>query len=369
MDLPMNVTVIVPSLNPDEKLMLVVQGLLEEGFQDILLVNDGSSPEHLQPFLDAAQHPEVTVLTHPVNRGKGRAMKTAFTWCMEHRPGIAGVITVDGDNQHRPKDVRACVEAMERDPARIWLGVRDFSQDDVPLRSRFGNTVTRTVMRLACGVRVTDTQTGLRAIPAAYLPLMCRIQGERYEYETQMLISLRREKIGIGEVVIDTVYIDENQSSHFNTLRDSWKIYRIIFRYMFQTVASFLKYSASSVFCFVLDNFLFTLLNLHLLAGMANITRYYCATYGARVVSALVNFFLNRTLVFHNHDPLPHTAWRYFLLVVVQGGLSAGLVYFFTGLTGTNGFVDTLIKMGVDAFLFLISYQAQRRWVFRKRRR
>ena len=228
----MNVTIIVPSLDPDEKLMQVVEGLLAEGFTDIVLVNDGSHDDHLAPFREAAEHPEVTVLTHEVNRGKGRAMKTAFAWCMEHRPEIDGVVTVDGDNQHRPADVRACAQAMLADPGKVWLGVRDFSLEHVPLRSRFGNTITRNVVKLACGTYVTDTQTGLRAIAARHLPLMCAIAGERYEYETQMLLDLRDHGVGIGEVVIDTVYIDENQTSHFNTLRDSWKIYKIIFRHM-----------------------------------------------------------------------------------------------------------------------------------------
>ena len=229
----MNVTIIVPSLDPDEKLCKVVDGLLKEGFRDIVLVNDGSHIDHLGPFEEAAKHPEVTVLTHEVNRGKGRAMKTAFAWCMEHRPDIDGVVTVDGDNQHLPQDVRRCAEAMAADPGKIWLGVRDFSLEHVPWRSRFGNNLTRGILRLACGVDVRDTQTGLRAIPARDLGAMCRIEGERYEYETQMLLSARREGIGIGEVVIETVYINENETSHFNPLKDSWKIYKIIFRHMF----------------------------------------------------------------------------------------------------------------------------------------
>ena len=115
----MNVTIIVPSLDPDEKLLKVVEGLLKEGFRDIILVNDGSGPDHTAPFEEAAKLPEVTVLTHEVNRGKGRAMKTAFSWCIKHRPDIDGVVTVDGDNQHLPRDVRRCAEAMLADPEKI----------------------------------------------------------------------------------------------------------------------------------------------------------------------------------------------------------------------------------------------------------
>lgn len=364
----MNVTVILPSLDPDEKLNLVVTGLLAEGFTDIVVVNDGSHEDHLQPFRDAAAHPEVTVLVHEVNKGKGRAMKTAFAWCLEHRPEIDGVVTVDGDNQHKPEDVRACAEAMVREPDKVWLGVRDFSLKQVPLRSKLGNTLTRGIMKLACGVSVSDTQTGLRAIPARYLPLMCQIPGERYEYETQMLLSLRSAGVGIAEKVIQTVYIDENQTSHFNTLRDSWKIYRIIFRHMFRSLVSFLKFSASSILCFLLDNGLFTLLNVCVFASLADGARNYAATYGARLVSSVVNYSLNRELVFRSRSSRARSIGRYFLLAVLQAGVSAGLLFLLARLFHASGMGETLVKMGVDLCLFLASYQLQKRWVFKAKK-
>lgn len=362
----MNITIIIPSLDPDEKLGQVVDGLLAVGFRDIVLVNDGSHEGHLQPFLDAAVRPEVTVLTHGVNRGKGRALKTAFAWCMQNRPETGGVVTVDGDNQHSAKDVRACAEAMVRQPEKIWLGVRDFSLEQVPLRSRFGNTVTRCIMKLACGVQVTDTQTGLRAIPARYLPLMCRIEGERYEYETQMLLSLRSEKIGIGEVVIDTVYIEENQTSHFNPLKDSWKIYKIIFRHMFRSIRSFAAFAASSVACFLLDNGLFTLLNAVVLSRLADGGRELAATVGARAVSSVLNFLLNRNLVFHSREGAGKSAPRYFLLALALCGISAWFVYLLNSLLHMSNVMETAIKLPVDTVLFLFSYLIQKKWVFQE---
>jgi len=363
----MNVTIIVPSLDPDEKLIQVVDGLLAEGFRDIILVNDGSHDDHLQPFRDAAAHPEVTVLTHEVNRGKGRAMKTAFAWCVENRPDIDAVITVDGDNQHRPRDVMRCAQAVVDEPDKVWLGVRDFSLEQVPLRSRFGNTVTRAIMKLACGVSVTDTQTGLRAIARKYLPLMCAIEGERYEYETQMLLSLRGENIGVGELVIETVYINENESSHFDTLRDSWKIYKIIFRHMFRSLRSFLKFAASSVFCFLVDNGLFTLLNSAVLTRMADGGRELASTYGARAVSSIVNYLLNRHLVFKAGERASRSAPRYFLLAAVQGSISALLVYLLNQFFHVSHVMETSIKIPVDCVLFLCSYFIQKKWVFKEK--
>lgn len=361
----MNVTIVVPSYEPDEKLCQVVDGLLAAGFQDILLVNDGSHDEHLQPFRDAASRPGVTVLTHEVNRGKGRAMKTAFEWCMKNRPEIDGVVTVDGDNQHQPKDVLACAQAMVRQPDRVWLGVRDFSLPHVPPRSRMGNNITRFIMKLACGVSVSDTQTGLRAIPAQLLPLMDRIEGERYEYETQMLLSLRSEGVAMGEVVIDTVYIEDNQTSHFNPLKDSWKIYKIIFRHMGRSLRSFAAFSACSATCFLLDNGLFTLLNAAVLSNMADGGRELAATALARVVSSIANFLMNRNLVFRSQSRPGQSAKRYFLLAVLQCGISALLVYLVNALLHVPKAAETLIKLPVDTLLFLLSYTIQKKWVFK----
>ncbi len=361
----MNITIIIPSYEPDEKLCQVVDAMLAEGFRDIVLVNDGSHPDHVRPFLDAGARPGVTVLTHQVNKGKGRALKTAFSWCIENRPGIDGVVTVDGDNQHNARDVRACAEAMVREPDKLWLGVRDFSLEQVPLRSRFGNTLTRTIMRLACGRAITDTQTGLRAIPARFLPAMCRIAGERYEYETQMLLSLRDEGIGLGEVPIETVYIDENQTSHFDPLRDSWKIYKIIFRHMFCSKGSFAAFAASSVACFLVDNGLFTLFNGAVLGRMADGGRELVSTLCARAISSVVNFLLNRQLVFRSRGAAGQSAARYFLLVVVQGSASALLVYLLNSLLHVSNVMETAIKIPVDMLLFLVSYKIQKKWVFR----
>ena len=133
------ISVVLPSLDPDEKLIAVVDGLLEYGFSDIILVNDGSKQENLHYFTDlAAQHPEIHLLHHEVNKGKGAALKNAFRWFLTNRPEGFGVVTVDGDNQHHPADTRTCCEHM-LETGHAVLGCRDFNQEDVPARSSFGN--------------------------------------------------------------------------------------------------------------------------------------------------------------------------------------------------------------------------------------
>ena len=181
------ISVVLPSLDPDEKLNAVIDGLLEYGFSNIILVNDGSKQENLHYFTDAAAaHPEIHLLHHEVNRGKGAALKTAFRWFLDNCPEGAGVVTVDGDNQHHPEDTRACCEKM-LETGHCILGCRDFTLDHVPNRSRFGNHTTSLVFKTFVGMTISDTQTGLRALPREAVEELVDVAGDRFEYETNML--------------------------------------------------------------------------------------------------------------------------------------------------------------------------------------
>lgn len=368
----MNVTIIVPSLNPDEKMVNTVRGILAEGFNDIVVVDDGSAAEYKEPFATVAAMEGVTVLTHEVNKGKGRAMKTAFAYIAENRPDSRGVVTVDGDGQHLPKDIRACAEAMIAEKDKVVLGVRDFSRPEVPFKSRNGNNITKAVFRIFCGIRISDTQTGLRAIPAQYLPLMCEIAGERYEYETNQLLILKDKKIALHEVVIDTVYIDDNASSHFHPFRDSWRIYKIIFKHVGTSVLA--KFLGASLVSFLVDTLLFFLINVGLQkAGMGaedGKLRIALATIGARVVSTVVNFCLNRKVVFKSTRSVRGTLVRYYILAICQMTASFLLVHFVAeSLFGlTAGVLESVVKFCVDMCLFVVSFQVQKRWVFAEKK-
>ena len=324
------VSVVLPSLDPDEKLTAVIDGLLEYGFQDIILVNDGSREEKLHYFTDAAAaHPEITLLTHEVNRGKGAALKTAFSWFLANRPQGLGVVTVDGDNQHHPEDTRACAIHM-LETGRVTLGCRDFSLPDVPPRSRFGNRTTSLVFKLFCGITLSDTQTGLRAIPRSAVEAFTQVYGDRFEYETNMLLAMKTDGIPFDEVTIRTVYIEEHKSSHFHWLRDSWRIYKL----------------SGAVGGFALT-------------AAAGVT--------ARVISSLVNFFLNKNVVFRTQVDTRRAMVRYYALAIPQMGaqilLTQGLYTLFR-ISDRAGGIRTLWYVVVMVVLYFVSYTIQQRWVF-----
>lgn len=350
----MNVSIIVPSLNPDERLVQVVEGMLSAGFKDIILVDDGSDEAHRKYFEQLAKHPECVVLHHEVNRGKGRALKTAFEYFKENRKGMLGVVTVDGDNQHQPQDVRACAKEMEAYPDSLILGVRDFDADNVPPKSRIGNKTTSLVFKFVCGLDISDTQTGLRAIPAGHIDTMLNIEGERFEYETNMLLELKRKDISFREVSIATVYINENESTHFHPIRDSFKIYKIIFKYAFGSAASCL-----------IDLGAFAVIQA-CLSSLERKPRVFIATALARLISSLFNYAYNRNAVFKSKTSVKKTMVRYYILCAAQMLVSYGLVYAVSALCSAGGILTVVLKAIIDTLLFLVSFQIQNNWVFGK---
>ncbi|MCQ2354054.1 MAG: bifunctional glycosyltransferase family 2/GtrA family protein [Clostridia bacterium] len=348
------VTVVIPSYQPDEKLHSIVSGLEDAGFDDIIIVDDGSDVERKHFFPDPAEHPAVTLLVHPQNRGKGAALKTAFRWFLENRPDRAGVITADGDAQHRVEDIIACGGRMLREGnGTMVLGVRDFSLPNVPPRSKAGNRTTSAVFRIFCGLKISDTQTGLRAIPAGFLSDLCRVDGDRYEYETNMLLAMNGLGIEYCEHPIETVYIEENQTSHFRVVRDSLRIYSLILKYIFSSVAAFLIDAGSF---YLLSRFLAP----HLPAAEVLV-----CTVIARALSSGVNFIINRKMVFRSGASAGKTFLRYYALAIpvmlVSAGCVAGLKALFS--VGAPWLV-TLIKIVVDTVLYFVNFRIQREWVF-----
>ncbi len=296
-----------------------------------------------------------------MNRGKGAALKTAFRWFLENRPDAAGVVTVDGDDQHHPEDTRPCTEERLR-AGKVILGCRDFSLDHVPKRSRMGNNITCGVFKILCGMKLSDTQTGLRAIPRSAVQAFCSVKGDRFEYETNMLLAMKSQSIPYGEVKIRTVYIEENKSSHFHPVRDSWRIYKLI-------LAHFFRYTVSSLLCSALDIGLYSLFVwlLQEQKGWINLTVPFVA---ARVISSLFNFFMNKRLVFHSNAGTGKALLRYYCLAIpillLQLGLTDG-VYLLLRIGTGRVFLRTLIYAIVMVVLYVFSFMIQQRWVFANR--
>ena len=351
-DLP----VILPAYEPDDKLISLLHALHKAEIRHVVVVDDGSGAEYGELFAQASQIDNCTVLYHAVNLGKGRALKTAFNYCLREFGQMCGCVTADSDGQHTPEDITACMRALWENPKSLVLGCRDFDAPEVPVRSSFGNKATRNVFRFLLGISVSDTQTGLRAIPAFFMTELMQVRGERFEYETNMLIETKNLNIPILEVPVKTVYIEENRMSHFNPIKDSVRIYMVFGKFLFSSLSSS-----------VLDLLLFHMFcTLHRpIDGEIGFVPYIvAATVFARVISAVYNFLINYRVVFKSEEKLAVTAGKYCLLAICQMLCSAFLVNVLYGIVGGT---EVFVKMPVDILLFFVSFVIQREFVYRKR--
>lgn len=343
-----NISIIIPSLDPDSRLAGVVNDLKELGFNDIILIDDGSCDENKKFF---PQGEGITLLTHKVNLGKGAALKTALKYIAENRPESRGAVTCDGDGQHLGKDIKKVAEKLVETGLFI-LGVRDFTQPNVPFKSRFGNKMSSLALALFSGVKTNDTQTGLRGIPSKFYKEMIEIKGNRFEYETNVLLELGNINCGYTEVKIETVYLDENKASHYRPLVDSLRIMSLMIKYVF-----------SSVLSCVIDIILFAVFHSTLDLSIMESTVF------ARLISSACNFVLNKKIVFKSGVSVPKALAKYYLLAIpimlISGFGVKGAAFLFKISDGSA--LMTVIKVVIDVVLFVVNFGIQKKWIFKKK--
>ncbi len=347
----MNLIVLIPAYRPTSALPELCQSLANRGFTTVC-VDDGSGSSYDSVFAETAEYAEV--LRYPDNRGKGGALKFGIDHISRTYPPDCAIVTADADGQHTPDDIARVAEAV-LEKGGLVIGSRQFT-GKVPARSRFGNTVTRLVFRIASGKEIGDTQTGLRAFPMEYAPLFSQVAGEKYEYEMNVLFAAVENKIPVTEIPIETVYEDGNKSSHFHPVRDSARIYRAIF-----LASKSLKYLFSSVAAFVIDYILLLLLDglIPIKASME------IAAPIAWVVSSLTNFALNRNFVFQSNTPLLPALGEYYGL--------AGAVFLLKTyvllelLTRLLHLPLSVAKLIAEVVFFVSNYFIQKNFIFKKK--
>ncbi|MBF0973598.1 MAG: bifunctional glycosyltransferase family 2/GtrA family protein [Actinomyces sp.] len=333
--------VLIPAYQPDARLpRLILELHRADPSTKIVVVDDGSGQKFSDIF-EASATAGAHVISYENNRGKGYALREGFTWIRD----VAGdspeyVVTADADGQHTLNDIfrvgRTCT-----DTGKSVLGVREFV-GHVPARSRIGNTATSALFWLATGWKLKDTQTGLRAFPVAMLPALLEVQGDRYEYELRVLLHLAKFRHPVTQIPIETIYEAGNPTSHFRPLQDSARIW-----------APLLKFAASSGVATVIDYVLVLVLNA--LTGAL-----FFPVIAARLVSASVNFAMNRRVFEATGVPLRRSALRYAALAVAVVAGSYTMLAVLTGI----GIPLWIAKIIADTTMYLVSYSAQSRYVF-----
>lgn len=333
--------VLIPAYQPDARLpRLILELHRADPSTKIVVVDDGSGQKFSDIF-EASATAGAQVISYENNRGKGYALREGFTWIRDVAGDLSEcVVTADADGQHTLNDIfrvgRTCT-----DTGTSVLGVREFV-GHVPARSRIGNTATSALFWLATGWKLKDTQTGLRAFPVALLPALLEVQGDRYEYELRVLLHLAKFRHPVTQIPIETIYEAGNPTSHFRPLQDSARIW-----------APLLKFAASSGVATIIDYVL--VLALNALTGAL-----FFPVVVARMVSASVNFAMNRRVFEATGVPLRRSALRYAALAIAVVAGSYTMLAVLTGI----GMPLWIAKIIADTTMYLVSYSAQSRYVF-----
>jgi putative flippase GtrA len=341
-----SIVVLIPAYRPGRVLVDIVKALSAGDWEAIVVVNDGSGPSFESTFEEIGRVRNATVVPHAINLGKGSALKAGINFILCAYPNVGGIVTVDADGQHHPADVGKVCERFRRTPGALVLGVRDF-EGTIPLRSKLGNQITRRVMRAVVGHNLSDSQTGLRAIPRSFLPRLLRVPASGYEFELEMLIAAKHLGLQVIEEPIRTIYEPGNPSSHFQPLRDSMRIYNVL-----------LRFTLIALLTAALDNLVFYLL-FRMTGSILG------SQVGGRIVAILFNYTAVKNAVFLSEERHRILLPRYLLVVAANTSLSYTGIRLLTSLLSMNVFPA---KVVAETLLFIVNFAIQRDLVFTKRR-
>lgn len=337
--------ILIPAYQPGPALIDLAESLAGLGFTAIVVIDDGSGAAYRWIFDRLEEFAGVTVVRHAVNLGKGAALKTGMNYALVEYPGVAGIVTADADGQHHPADVSSVAQRFAENPEALVLGARAFV-GNVPLRSRLGNTITRNVMRLVVGHKLSDTQTGLRAIPRSLAERMLSVPASGYEFELEMLIAAKHLGVPVIEQPIRTIYEEGNPTSHFEPLRDSMRIYFVLLRFGF-----------ISLLTSGLDNLVF-----YIFFRTSGVV--WVALLGARIIALSFNYTAVRRAVFFSKQQHRVVLPRYLLLAGANICVSYSLISFLTAFLSVSVMPAKILA---ESFLFIANFAIQRDFIFARR--
>ncbi len=346
MNVDASVALIIPVFRPNQNLLNLVQKVQKTFSGPIIIVDDGNEDQTIFKALK-----DVVLLHHKENQGKGAALKTAFRYVLKKLDSVYGVVTADADGQHPSEDIIKMIHLLDQESDSFYIGTRTFGQK-TPLRNRLGNLITRRVFAWVTKQNIMDTQNGLRGIPKWLLTKLIKLSQNRYDYEMAMLKLIADQGVRIIQVPVKTIYEQEGAVSSFKPWRDSVRIYQILLK----SLVRFLMVGLAS---FVIDYALY----LFFYRWFIGSWRIVLSVVSARVLSGTFNYAMNRFYSFESDVRFVKSSLQYLILFLLIMSISA----FFTDALTSWGLVSyQLSKITVDSILFIVSYQIQKKYIFKK---
>ena len=327
------VLIVIPAFNPPQSLSSLVRTLVDAGNFSLIVVNDGSAKRFLPLFASISNYSQVTVITNATNLGKGAALRVGINQSLLQSPNLSGIVTADADGQHSAKDIIAISGFAETQPDHFGLGYREFN-NKVPIRSRLGNQLSRVLYRILLGLKLKDTQTGLRYLPRSFAIHCLTLESNGYEFETEQLIQSASLEVPIAQLPIQTIYLNSGKGSHFSPFFDSLRIYFLIIRYALSSVAT------------TTVDFIVFAISVHLGAGIV------VANLIGRSLALFVQYILLGSFVFRKSGGI--TRFFFFVIYVMVVGLISGLLQVWLPLASIMGPFGA--KIIIEACIYIFNF-------------
>lgn len=212
------VIIVIPAYNPLQFIVQFIEKLVVLQPKRIVIVNDGSNPRYISIFKKLAQFQEVHIISYEHNMGKGYAIKSALQYIVTSEKNYSGILTVGADNQHKIEDIEKIIETKDLFSDGLIIGVRQFRHNDLPIKNFLGNRAASILFELLFRKRLLDIQSGLRYIPKEAVVWVRKVPGQRFNFDTNMLIEAIHRKIPIYEVPIGDAKMSKNSFMYYDEI-------------------------------------------------------------------------------------------------------------------------------------------------------
>jgi glycosyltransferase involved in cell wall biosynthesis len=220
------ICILIPAYNAEETLGSVLKKI-EPLKMDTIVVNDGSSDETKR----VASENGAQLLEHPLNLGKGAALRTGFQYILQK--GYQVVITLDADGQHDPSEIPSLLKIFQSVNPDILIASRAAEFGKMTFLRRFWNRLGVKAVARLCHSDITDSQSGFRLIRTEVLKAV-DLSTSRFETELELLIKACKKGFSVLSVPIKTQKVDGTGSSHFRPVIDTWLVCKIFLRNLFE---------------------------------------------------------------------------------------------------------------------------------------
>ncbi len=213
----LNFCVIIPTYNNEKTLAKVLDKTLEFT-PNIIVINDGSTDSTSEILSD---YQPITILNQSKNRGKGMALRLGFKEALKQ--GFDYAVTIDSDGQHFPEDIPVFLNEIEKNGEALLIGDRNMEQEGIPGKSSFGNRISSFWYWFETGIRLKDTQSGLRLYPIKRMKNF-KYFTRKFEFEIEVIVKAAWAGIPVKNVPIRVLYDESERVSHFRPFKDFTRI-------------------------------------------------------------------------------------------------------------------------------------------------